>query len=148
MADRKLNIGLLEKVREAIAKEPQTYNQNTYGFFAEDDEQPDVVEINCKTPGCIAGHALAISRTIVHIDTLLDSAQQLLGLSEIEGAYLFYFAWPESWLDDVPAPLEMKRYSDFDAHLDIEPTSEDALIVLDRLIKYGFKYTDAQEKSP
>lgn len=135
--NEQLNRELLKQVREAILEKPTTYNQGSYGSYPEENEPRDVVVIDCGTPGCIAGHALLITRTPVNCDDIVEKAQHELGLTFAQRVALFDTLWPLSWLD--PYKAEPLPVDPLDMGPKKKPSANDALVVLARLINHGFK---------
>lgn len=133
--NKELNIDLFKKIRAAIAKEPNTYTQTSYGYTPSENNfgPPQPVQISCKTPGCVAGHALVITGIPVTEDSLIAVAQQQLGLTDEQRLLLFEQFWPDHWFDDEDAPLH--TYYGEETYI---PNDVEALKVLDRLIKHGF----------
>lgn len=129
-----MNRQLFQKIRKAIAEEPRTYLQGSFGKTPTYGEGESTVVIDCQTPGCIAGHALSITGTYVTNHNLAYKAQQVLGLSNREAHDLFASRWPAHWFENSPTPLPVGFYDS--AHT---PTRDDALMVLDRILAYGFK---------
>jgi len=81
-----MNVKLLKKVRDYIAKHPEKYDQSTW----------------CGTACCIAGHAVALGRaaTRKEVDhrligsvSLSIDAQQLLQLEPSQAHRLFHSSW-------------------------------------------------------
>ena len=132
-----LNRHLLRKIRDAIEMEPDIYDQSVYGHSAGRENIDDVIylRLNCKTPGCIAGHAVAIEGFGVYGD--IDSDAQIhLGLTDRQNGALFNTTWETSWLDDVESPLPDNSEVDV-----FWPTATNAVKVLNRLIKHGFAFS-------
>ena len=132
-----MNVELLKKVRDAIEMEPEMYTQSRWGI-SDYLRSQDTIFLDCKTPGCIAGHAIVHgdptkARALMGEDTYVGKiAQKLLGLTQTEREFLFDARWPFSWIEgDGEVPLRGNRM-----HI---PSSEEAVQLLNRLIEYGFE---------
>lgn len=96
MNERKINVELLEKVRDKILAEPESYNQNKFWHVS--------AAAPCGTTACIAGWAVALScgdLKALHSLTPVEvhaAARDLIGVTDGEAFSLFGGAglsWPE-----------------------------------------------------
>ena len=134
-----MNIELFKSIKNVIETEPESYKQSRYGNTSSYRDQE--LQIDCNTPGCIAGHAVAITRTPVKDENIRSKASKVLGISLDERMALFHTSWSESWVKgDGPLPIGNAVPND---NLEIVPDAKDAIQVLNRLIKHGFT-TEAQ----
>lgn len=128
--DTPLNIKLLKKVRDRIAKIPESYDQS---WWATRD-----VEAPCGTTACIAGEALICSQRSkkAGLQLLWDAmpkwkvgstAQTLLGLTDREADVLFGAGtWPEPFRSEY----DQVRYHP-------KARAKVAVAYLDHIIKTG-----------
>lgn len=105
-----LNIELLLKVREAILREPDSYDQNTFGDI--DHAAP------CGTVCCIAGHTLIEAGEETMVTLLLNEkweiaerAQAVLGLTLAQRHRLFHPSalWPEPFASQMREARAARR---------------------------------------
>jgi hypothetical protein len=122
------NRELFLKIAEVIEKHPKLYDQTavspepvpvdlcSYGLFPYIE---DPLTVECRTPGCIAGWAAALTpvalrqQLALRLESprwVLRSARVLLGLSLDEASILFGGAWAPS--DGRSVPEELRRIAD------------------------------------
>ena len=123
-----MNKERLLAVAEAIGKEPKLYNQRDWGAPW------------CGTPGCIAGHTVALfsdSKELPKVEPLeticspvfnTTKARDMLGLTSMQKYPLFSSAWPVSWLPDCDNGINFPGSEFF------TPTARDAQRVLYKII--------------
>lgn len=139
-----MNKELFKQVQNAIEKEPAHYDQQDYGRDTTNTHGHRGIAIGCGTPGCIAGHALAISGLWIEDEwvTISDAARMQLGISNKEAFWLFDATWPVSWFEDSSEPIAIGRYGE----RELAPSPQDAIEVIDRIINYGFIDIDEEEE--
>ena len=96
-----MNIKLLNKVKKAIKTEPKQFQMHS--FFMHKEEIP-----NCKTAACIAGHAIAVHKSLTPLEakefirknchSTFYMARKYFELSDREAIKLFHFEnWPDQF---------------------------------------------------
>ncbi len=126
----KLNIKLLKKVRNRIAKIPESYDQSAW-FLESNDKAP------CGTVGCLAGEIVICAAPSIKkgIDQFLDNADDVIARAEdllgLEGKDHSLWAadasgWPE------PFALQFKQ-----ANRNKKKEAQVAVAYLDECIKRG-----------
>ena len=99
-----------------------------------------LLKISCDTPGCIAGHACAIHCTDIELNDGFDieaEGAKALDLTDEETTLLFNSMWNPEWIKDVEEPLPRSMHTEYSHR--VEPTSAQAIVVLNRLINHGWE---------
>lgn len=139
-----MNKELFKQIQDSIEKEPAHYDQENYGETVKNAHGHRKMTVSCGTPGCIAGHALALSGLWIEDEwmPLSDAAMMELDISRAEAFWLFDTKWPESWLENVSEPLAIGEYGESE----VTPSPQDAIKVIDRIINYGFTDISDEEE--
>ena len=129
---------LLTNARDAIRKMPESYDQMTYGSGT----------IDCRTPGCVAGHIVAdntelrekLMATLDRKDVTDDAGREYAAaaihgiataaLGTPDYPVLFHSEWPVAWLqDNTNDGAGWRRQNG-----SFVPTPSDAIKVLDAIL--------------
>ena len=122
---------LLTRARNAISRQPENYDQRTYGAG----------RISCDTPACVAGHIVcSINKRQAELAGFageresmgIGAAIQEIALEELhlwQQPPLFSPTWPIAW-----RPAESSTPAEDEDAKRFVPTAADAVDVLDRIL--------------
>lgn len=151
-----MNRELIQQLIGVIEYEPEHFDQNSFGVKGKHIEEW-VITATCDSPACIAGHVMVLTNNMkpkhwswfnvseeVWITDMYYSleigATRELGLTYNQGTALFRSEWPRQWVDGIKDPLQLIDVANDKREGVIEPTAEEAVQVLNRLLEYGFSH--------
>ena len=151
-----MNEELIQQLIDVIEYEPERFDQNSFGVRGQHINEW-VITATCESPACIAGHVMILTnnmkpkhwdwltvsedtRIIDMYDSLEIGATRELGLTHNQGVVLFRSEWPCQWIDGIKDPLQLIDVAGDKKEGVFDPTAEEAVQVLKRLLEYGFSH--------
>ena len=106
---------LVSSIADAIERDPKSYNQNLFGNFVlgPSREGEGRVIADCRTPCCIAGHAVVCAKgTIKPNQSVTMAARECLQMDQTETIKLFSFCWPSEWFTETDRKRLIEKQDD------------------------------------